>query len=89
MKTKRVKPHLVEREEIFLDIIYELEKHNDEEKRRIALEASVHYTTLYNWTSFKTVAPRISTLVRVARVLGYDIALVRLAAKAPRLRRVK
>jgi hypothetical protein len=77
------------REALFMDIIGHLLRYNDAEKKHIAEEAHIHWTTIYNWTHGDTMAPRIDTLSRVARVLGYDIALIRRRAKVPKLRRVK
>lgn len=76
------------REEVFMEIISNLLRYNDAERKHIAEEAEVHWTTLYNWTHGATINPHISTLARVARVLGYNIVLKR-AARIPKLRRVK
>lgn len=66
-----------EREKLFLDVIAILLRYNDAEKRQIAEDAEVSWVTFYAWCSGKTIAPRISTLARVARVLGFEIVLSR------------
>jgi len=76
------------REAVFLAIIGELWKYNDEGIRAVADDASVHWVTLYHWKSGKTYAPRICTLARVALVLGFELRLVKVA-KTARLRAVK
>ena len=42
----------------------------------VADAADVHYSTLYHWIEDVTVAPRISTMVKVANAIGFDIRLV-------------
>lgn len=78
-----------QRERLFLDVIGHLMRYNDGEKQYIADEAEVHWTTLYNWCAGKTTKPRIDTLSRVARAMGYEIVLKRAKAKPPKLRRIK
>lgn len=78
-----------ERERLFLDIIGHLSRYNDDEKKGIAEEAGVHWTTLYSWCSYKTFAPRIDTLSKVARAMGYDIVLKRTKAAKAVIRRIK
>lgn len=78
-----------EREALFMDVIGHLNRYNDMEKKNIAEEAEVHWTTIYNWCAFKTVAPRIDTLARVARAMGYDIVLKRARSPKAILRRIK
>lgn len=41
----------------------------------IASKANVHRNTLWNWLYGNTKNPHIKTLIKVAKVLGYDIAL--------------
>lgn len=77
------------RERLFLDIIGHLLRYNDAEKRAIAENAEVHWTTIYNWTHGQTINPHIHTLARVARALGYDIVLKRISSKTPVLWRIK
>lgn len=77
------------REKVFMEIIGHLLRYNDAEKRYIADEAQVHWGTLYAWTHGNTLRPRIDTLSRVARAMGYELTLSRVKAKVPRLRRVK
>lgn len=70
--------------------IYEkiVDKLLTEDLKEIASDAEVSITTLINWTTGKTIAPRISTLYKVANVLGYDIVLYMSVVK-PKLRIVK
>lgn len=76
------------REAVFMTIIGHLLRYNDAERKHIAEEADVHWTTLYNWTHGSTLNPHINTLARVASVLGYTIVLKRVA-RVPKLRRIK
>lgn len=71
------------REEVFLDILQELWKFNDEGIKTIAEEAGCHWVTLYTWKSGRTTAPRIDKLAAVARVLGYNIILQKTKAPVP------
>lgn len=78
------------REAVFLDVLHELWKFNDEAIKSIAEEAGCHWVTLYAWKSGRTMAPRIDKLAAVARVLGYDIILQKTKAPVPvHMRRVK
>ena len=43
----------------------------------IADKAGVHQTTLNNWMTGKTVAPRLDTLTKVGDTVGYEITLRR------------
>ena len=89
MKTKLVL-NADSREEIFIDLIHELWKYNDEGLRDIAEQAGCHWVTLYAWKSGKTMAPRIDKLAPVARVLGYNIVLQKTKSPVPKhLRSVK
>ena len=78
-----ITPKEFERESVFLEIIYDLMMLNDVEKRQIAEIADIHWGTLYSWTSLRTRTPRIDTLCRVARALGYDIVLKRKSTPSP------
>ncbi len=49
----------------------ELEQYNIME---VAEEAGVHYTTLYLWLRGKTKAPKLSTLLQVAPVIGLTLS---------------
>ena len=84
-KAKKAKQY-VEREAIVDQIVDIIDGLNDQGKKDLADEAEVHWTTMYNWISGKVRKPRIDTLAKVARALGYDIAL-RAKHKA-RLRKV-
>jgi len=53
----------------------------------LANEANVCKATLYNWCEGKTKHPRFTTLVRVAKAVGYKLVLVKRGA--PVLRIVK
>lgn len=44
----------------------------------LAEESGVAYPTLWAWMYGETMAPRISTMVRVAAALGYTIELKRI-----------
>jgi transcriptional regulator with XRE-family HTH domain len=63
---------------IFEDLKSELEQYNIES---VAAEAGCAPATLYFWLQGKTKLPRLATVIKVADVLGYDVALVRRAAK--------
>lgn len=76
------------REDLFMDIIGHLLRYNDAEKKHIAEEAGISWQCIYQWTHGTTLSPQIRTLAAVARVLGYEIVLKRVA-RVPKLRRVK
>ena len=78
-----------QREKLFLDIIGHLLRYNDQERKDIAKEAEVHWTTLYNWTHGSTINPHIRTLSSVARVMGYEIVLKRIRTPKAIIRRIK
>lgn len=75
-----------ERETVFVEVIYDLLMLNDHERREIAKNAGVHWTTLYSWMSAKTKKPRLDTVCRVARALGYEVILKRTSGNQPKLR---
>ena len=81
---RKYKRKVDERTEVFLVVVGHLEAYSDQGLKDIAYEADVHWTTLYNWKSYKVTHPRIDTLVRVARALGYDVQLT--TTKKPKLR---
>lgn len=54
----------------------------------VADKARVAPSTIYFWLDGTTWQPRLSTVVKVAQVIGYRVALVRVKGK-PTLRRVK
>lgn len=74
------------REKIFLEMIDHLNRYNMAEKKWIAEEAGIHWTTLYSWCALKTWSPQIRTLAAVARALGYDIVLKRHRPAPPKLK---
>lgn len=78
-----------QREKLFLDIIMHLLRYNDAERRYIAIQAGVSISCIYSWTHGKTMTPRIDTLSKVARALGYEIVLTRAKSQPPKLFRVK
>lgn len=86
-------PHLATNREvtsqyaIFYAIIRHVSSLTWAETIVLANQASVHPTTLYNWTHGEVMTPRIDTLSRVAAAMGYDICFKR--RKKPQLRRVK
>lgn len=88
MATKK-KVKLEPREEVFLEIIQELWRYGGDEIKELANEAGVHYSTIYNWRNAKTLSPRISTFIAVAKVLGYTVVLQRVQTSTPRLRVVQ
>jgi hypothetical protein len=72
------------REAIFVDLIHELWKYNDDGLKAIAEAAGCHWVTLYAWKSGRTNAPRLDKLAPVARVLGYDIILQKRKGPVPK-----
>lgn len=72
------------RARVFLDLISILYYHDLKE---IAKEAEVSNQTLHNWLYGATMNPHINTLIKVANVLGYEIALRK--KQSTGLRRVK
>lgn len=73
------------RDQLFLDIIAEA-SHTDHTE--LAELAGVSKQTLHNWCFGKTMKPRIDTLTKVARALGYEIVLRKVRAGKANLRRV-
>lgn len=63
------------RTQMFLDLVGILSNIHGQELLDIADEACVAPATLYFWVSGYVTHPRLSTLVRVADALGYDITL--------------
>lgn len=63
------------REQIFLEMISILWQFDGEGMKRIADEANVHWTTVYNWRNAVVMTPRLDKLVAVALVLGYEVVL--------------
>ena len=47
----------------------------------VAEHADVAPCTLYNWLSGKTQKPRLDTVIRTAKVIGFDVRLIRAASK--------
>lgn len=64
------------RDKLFLEII-DLIPTGRGAMSLLAFEAGVNYQTLWNWVYGETMAPRISTLIKVAEALGYSIELKR------------
>jgi transcriptional regulator with XRE-family HTH domain len=81
------KTELDQRAKLFLDLIKMIPADNAGQEK-LADEAKVHKSTLYNWTYGNTISPRIGTLVKVAIALGYEPVWKRIKEK-PVLRRVK
>lgn len=75
-----------DRTKLMLAVLDCLWRYNDAEKKQIAKEAGVHWTTLYSWCGGQTINPRIDTLTLVAQVLGFRIVLKR-DTKLPRPQR--
>jgi len=44
----------------------------------VAQEAGVATSTIYFWLEGRTMYPRLDTITKVARAIGYDIQLVKL-----------
>lgn len=42
----------------------------------IAELANVHYGTIYKWLDRITMSPKLTTMVQVAKAMGYKLALV-------------
>ena len=85
-QSRKLKVNLEDgREAIFLQVIDELQEYTDYGKRDIAEQAGVHWTTLYYWIAGRTQKPRLDTVCRVARALGFDLSLVRRNTKGLRL----
>lgn len=89
MKAKR-KIHIkseVEKAKMFKDLIRHIPKDWDG-MANMAERAGVATVTLYNWKTGITTSPRISTLIKVATVVGYEVQLVRIKPN-PKLRMIK
>ena len=48
---------------------------NDYDIESVASAADVHVTTLYHWLDGRTTGPRITTMQKVAKAIGYKIVL--------------
>lgn len=66
-----------ERSAMFLTIVDMLQRHEKAKLKEIAYNADVSITTIHNWRTGKTFAPRINTLIKVSSVLGFNISLTR------------
>ena len=76
-----------ERDALFIELISYIGR---ADIRRLAEDAGVAQATIYHWMTGETQTPRIDTLTKVARALGYSIVLKRdRALTRPTLRRVK
>jgi DNA-binding phage protein len=75
-------------DKIFEDIIAMLYPMNEAALKHLALKADVSKGTLYTWKYGPTCFPRLHTIIKVARALGYDVKLVRSTNK-PTLTRIK
>lgn len=73
MKTAKTK------EQLFVDLITILNKLPASKWPEIADEAGICLATLYNWCHGTTFNPRLNTVIKVAKALGYEIQLVRTA----------
>ena len=65
------------RHPVFLSIVDDLHIYGAKGLAAIAVDAEVGIATLYYWLNGTTRRPRIGTLHKVARVLGYEIVLQR------------
>lgn len=78
--TKRFESH-DDLHPLFMDLINDIADMDHEEKEALAFDADVSIATLYNWQRPDgTIAPRSSTLFRVAEALGYKVTWSRKAA---------
>lgn len=75
MKPK-TKPDISARDDLFLQIIELLPLHWGG-LRHLAELSNVTPQTLWNWKYGTTIAPRLSTIIKVADALGYDVVLRR------------
>lgn len=55
----------------------------------LARISSVSETTLYNWRNGYVTTPRLDTLTRVSKNIGYKITFQQIKSKKPKLERVK
>lgn len=58
----------------FDDLISELNQYDFSD---VAFRAGVSQSTLYNWVNGKVTGPHMRTFINVAKVIGFDIVLVR------------
>ena len=70
---------------LFAAIIGQLWRMSYPELQRLALNADVSLACLYNWRNGATLTPRLDTLTRVSRALGFEMTLT----ASRKLRRVK
>ncbi len=80
---------LSERDKIFIEMIEMLWQYTDEGLKQIAYDAGVHWGTLYSWKSAHTMKPRIDTLCKVAKVLGFEIVLQAKGKPKAKLRKLQ
>lgn len=82
--TQRRIQRLNSRDQIFVDLVGQLGTANIP---WVAQQAEVCPATVYNWLNGDTLTPRIDTLCKVAKVMGYEIVLKRV--KGYKLKAVK
>ena len=59
------------------DMLEDILSMDTEELDELAWQADVHISTLYNWRGGRVKCPRIETIDRVSRVLGYRLAIAK------------
>ena len=77
MSTKKKTKVAKSRAELFETIVVQLEKYSNYQRELIAKQAGIHPMTIYWWVTGVTTSPRLSTIIPVAEVLGFDIVLKR------------
>tara|TARA_Y100001963_G_C6792407_1_gene456385 strand:+ start:8673 stop:8945 length:273 start_codon:yes stop_codon:yes gene_type:complete len=84
MSTKKKTKVAKSRAELFETIVAQLEKYSNHQRELIAKQAGIHPMTIYWWVTGVTTSPRLSTIIPVAEVLGFDIVLKRNKTKGYR-----
>lgn len=70
--------------EIFEELKKILRQYNIVE---VAEESGLHFTTLYGWLDDTTFQPRLSSMLAVLPVLGYELVLQRIRTSKPKKHR--
>jgi predicted transcriptional regulator len=71
------KSAMKEEYKVFADLRKELKNYEGHQLVDLADKAEVSYSTLYFWLDGKTQRPRLDTLSKVAKAMGYGIELVK------------
>ena len=72
-------PKIIQKEDIFIQLIKDLEKMNNVQLRNVAEAAEITVQTLFNWCWGTTLNPHLGTVMRVSRALGYEVHLIKSA----------